>query len=116
MVHSAGDQVIENAGEGTDLVRSSAGHALADNVENLTLTGARAVNGTGNGAANVITGNSAGNVIIGGGGADTLTGAGGADGFQFAVLSDSAPGAADLTTDFGEKKVGRQDRPVGHRR
>ena len=106
IVYSASDQVIENPGEGTDLVRSSVSHALGANVENLTLTGTAAISGTGNGAANVIIGNSAANVLIGGGGADTLTGAAGADNFKFTDISDSTPGARDLITDFTGKKGG----------
>ncbi|MBA3755535.1 MAG: hypothetical protein H0X02_04615 [Nitrosomonas sp.] len=44
------------------------------NVENLTLTGVLAINGTGNGQANKITGNSANNQLVGGVGNDTLDG------------------------------------------
>jgi Ca2+-binding RTX toxin-like protein len=106
VVYAASDQVIENFGEGTDTVRSSASYALGDNVENLTLTGTTAINGTGNGLGNLIIGNSAANVIIGGGGVDTLTGGAGADLFKFIALSDSAPGAADLITDFISSKKG----------
>jgi Ca2+-binding RTX toxin-like protein len=115
IVYAASDQVIEQAGQGTDLVRTSLSYALGNNVENLTLTGTDAVNGTGNTLANVITGNSAANVISGGGGgdtligmggADTLTGGAGADLFKFTQLSDSGPGAADLITDFSGKKGG----------
>ena len=36
-VEETGDAIIENAGEGTDLVRSQVTHRLAANVENLTL-------------------------------------------------------------------------------
>jgi Ca2+-binding RTX toxin-like protein len=107
VVYSVTDQVIENPGEGTDTVRSSVSFALASNIENLTLTGISAINGTGNGLANVITGNAAANVITGGGGGDTLTGGAGADLFTFTAVSDSAPGAADLITDFtGGRKGG----------
>lgn len=107
VVYDGTDQVIEQSGEGTDLVRSSVSYALADNVENLTLTGASAINGTGNAVANVIIGNSAANLIIGVGGGDTLTGGAGADQFKFMDVSDSAPGTADLITDFrGGKKGG----------
>jgi Ca2+-binding RTX toxin-like protein len=107
--------VIENSGEGTDLVRSPLSNTLGDNVENLTLTGTAAINGTGNALANVMTGNSAANVItgggggdtlIGGGGGDTLTGGAGADRFKLTDISDSAPGAADLITDFNYGKGG----------
>ena len=100
VVYVATDQVIEKAGGGTDTVRSSVNYALGANVENLTLTGANAINGTGNDLHNVITGNSAANVIIGGGRADTLTGRGAADVFKYRALADSKKGAVDLITDF----------------
>ena len=48
VVDNAGDQVSENASEGTDLVQSSVAFSLAVNLENLTLTGSSAINGTGN--------------------------------------------------------------------
>ncbi|MCW5732497.1 MAG: VCBS domain-containing protein [Enhydrobacter sp.] len=64
---------------GTDRVESSVSFALGAFFENLTLTGANAIDGTGNGLANVLVGNGAANVLMGGGGADTLTGGGGAD-------------------------------------
>lgn len=104
IVHSASDAIIEQAGGGVDMVRSDVSYGLASNVENLTLTGTAAINGTGNGLANAITGNSAANVINGGGGADSLIGGAGADQFKFADISDSAPGAADLILDFSGRK------------
>ncbi|MCW5736693.1 MAG: VCBS domain-containing protein, partial [Enhydrobacter sp.] len=64
---------------GTDRVESSVGFTLGAFFENLTLTGVDAINGTGNGLANVLVGNGAANVLNGGAGADTLTGGGGAD-------------------------------------
>ncbi|MFB2892388.1 SdiA-regulated domain-containing protein [Aerosakkonemataceae cyanobacterium BLCC-F50] len=75
------DTIVENAGEGTDLVQSSITYSLASlpNIENLTLTGTAAINGTGNSSNNVITGNSAANVLDGGLGNDTLNGGAGAD-------------------------------------
>ncbi|WP_028970345.1 calcium-binding protein [Sphingomonas sp. URHD0057] len=115
IVYAGTDQVIEKLGEGTDLVRSSFSYTLGDNVENLTLTGAAAINGTGNGLANVITGNSAANTLIGGGGGDTLIGGGGgdmltggvgADRFTLTNISDSAPLTPDRITDFAGKKDG----------
>jgi Ca2+-binding RTX toxin-like protein len=75
----AGDIVIEYAGEGTDTVNAAISFTLADNVENLTLTGSGNINGTGNGDANVITGNAGNNTINSGFGDDTLNGGDGDD-------------------------------------
>ena len=52
---------------------------MAANVENLTLTGVDAINGTGNELANVLTGNTGANTLTGGAGNDTLDGGAGAD-------------------------------------
>ena len=68
---STGDTVVEAANEGTDLVLSNVTFTLGANVEHLTLTGAGAINGTGNSLNNVLTGNSAANVLTGGAGDDT---------------------------------------------
>jgi len=78
-VDNAGDVVTENAGEGTDIVSSSVTYTLAANIENLTLTDASAINGTGNELANVLIGNSGANTLNGGTGADTLIGGDGND-------------------------------------
>ena len=74
VVDNAGDLVTENANEGTDTVNASVSYALAANIENLTLTGSAAINGTGNALNNAITGNAAANVLDGGAGADILSG------------------------------------------
>lgn len=71
--------MIEYADEGTDSVLASVGYTLDENLENLTLTGERAINGTGNDLANVLTGNGANNRLAGGAGDDRLDGLGGAD-------------------------------------
>ena len=76
---NAGDVVTENVGEGIDWVHSALTYALGAEVENLTLTGATAINGTGNALDNVLTGNSAANVLFGRAGDDTLDGGAGAD-------------------------------------
>jgi Ca2+-binding RTX toxin-like protein len=79
VVDNTGDVVTENANEGVDLVRSSVTYTLAANVENLTLTGATAINGTGNTLNNALVGNSANNILTGGAGNDTLNGGAGSD-------------------------------------
>ena len=71
VIDDAADQAIELAGEGSDRVEASVSYTLGDNVENLTLTGSAAINGTGNALGNVLTGNSAANVLTGGLGDDT---------------------------------------------
>lgn len=78
-VDNASDVVTENASEGTDTINSSVALTLGNNVENLTLKGTAALNGTGNTLNNVINGNSAANTLNGAAGNDTLLGAGGDD-------------------------------------
>ncbi|MCW5738245.1 MAG: hypothetical protein KIS73_29250, partial [Enhydrobacter sp.] len=56
---------------GTDRVEVAFSFTLGAFLENLTLTGADAINGTGNELANVIVGNGAANVLTGGAGDDT---------------------------------------------
>ncbi|WP_173980030.1 calcium-binding protein [Magnetospirillum sp. UT-4] len=83
IVDQAGDRVIELAGQGVDTVVSYASsYKLAANVENLTLAGSGAQNGTGNDAANLIKGNGAANVLNGGNGDDHLVGGAGNDTLQ----------------------------------
>lgn len=67
------DATIEAAGEGIDTVKSNLTWALADNLDNLTLTGAAAINGTGNALDNVIIGNAEANMITALESNDTLT-------------------------------------------
>lgn len=77
IIDHAGVKITEATGEGTgsDLVQSTVSYTLDANVENLTLTGTAAVNGTGNALDNSITGNSGNNTLDGGlTGADVLAG------------------------------------------
>ncbi len=80
VVDNAGDEANENANEGTDTVQSSITYTISDaDVENLTLTGTKAINATGNASNNTLTGNSGANKLDGLGGADTMIGAAGSD-------------------------------------
>ncbi|MFM2275490.1 MAG: hypothetical protein RL211_1362, partial [Pseudomonadota bacterium] len=79
VVDNTADVVTEAASAGTDTVQASVSYTLGGNLENLTLTGTAAINGTGNTLNNVLTGNSAANTLTGGAGSDTLNGGAGAD-------------------------------------
>jgi Ca2+-binding RTX toxin-like protein len=79
VVDDAGDVLVELADGGLDTVEASVSHTLAPEVDNLTLTGTAAINGTGNGGYNLIVGNSAANTLSGLAGNDTLDGGAGAD-------------------------------------
>src|SRR6185436_2422912 len=65
-VVGVGDTVVEAANEGTDTVQSSVSWTLGANLERLTLTGAGAINGTGNILNNILTGTAGATVLTGG--------------------------------------------------
>ncbi|PPD38317.1 MAG: hypothetical protein CTY16_20355 [Methylobacter sp.] len=103
---TSGDVVTEAIGGGIDSIYTSASRTLAANVENLILIGSTAINGTGNGLANILVGNAVNNVLssgtgndtlIGGLGNDTLTGGAGKDAFRF---NTALAANIDKITDF----------------
>ncbi len=79
VIDSANDSIIEEANAGTDTVNSAISWTLGENLENLTLTGSSAIDGTGNAFNNTITGNSASNTLLGENGNDNLRGSVGND-------------------------------------
>ncbi|WP_162560038.1 peroxidase family protein [Methylotetracoccus oryzae] len=99
VVDTGGEITTELAGEGNDSVQSTISWTLAAEVENLTLLGTGAINGTGNAADNVITGNSGNNVLNGLAGIDTLIGGGGNDTY---VTTLTAAGALEDTVVVGD--------------
>lgn len=113
IVDSPGDVVVEedsniNTG-GNDEVKSSIAYTLGDKIENLTLIGDAAINGTGNSLGNFIVGNGAINGLDGGVGEDTIHGGfgndaiiGGADNDYLAGDNDNAsPENTGTDTLFG---------------
>jgi predicted extracellular nuclease/uncharacterized protein YjiK/Ca2+-binding RTX toxin-like protein len=93
-----GDAIVENPNEGNDLVRANITWTLNNNIENLTLLGTAAINGTGNGLDNTIAGNAAANILSGGGGNDTLNGGGGNDTLNGGDGNDILNGGAGADT------------------
>ncbi|MFZ4526239.1 MAG: DUF4347 domain-containing protein [Chlorobium sp.] len=79
VVDGAWYNIVEKDGQGIDTLQSSVSSGLSTNVENLTLTGSDAINGSGNSLNNIITGNSANNILFGGAGNDTIYGGDGID-------------------------------------
>jgi hypothetical protein len=75
VVNNAGDKVIETNASTTqiDMVQSWISYTLGANVENLRLMGTAALNGTGNGLANILYANAGNNVLNGGAGLDTVS-------------------------------------------
>jgi Ca2+-binding RTX toxin-like protein len=107
IVDVAGDVTTENANEGTDTVQSAITWTLGANVENLTLTGTTAINGTGNTLDNVLTGNSANNTLTGGAGNDTLDGGAGTDTMLGGIGNDTYVVAYtdDVTTENANEGI-----------
>jgi len=96
VVDSTLDVLVEAAAGGIDTVISTVSLTLAENVENLALDGAAALNGSGNTDANVLTGNAANNQLAGQAGNDTLSGGLGNDTLNGGTGNDLLSGGAGL--------------------
>ena len=99
-VDNVGDTVQENLDAGKDTVKSSVTYTLAVNVENLILTGASALNGTGNTLKNVLTGNAGANILNGLSGADTMIGGLGNDNYFVDNAGDAVTETSALATEI----------------
>jgi len=106
VVNHSGDKVIEAEKQGTDTVFASISHTLAANVENLTLTGCKAINGTGNSLTNILTGNGLANILKGADGTDTLKGGAGDDRLYGGLGKDLMIGGSGQDTFVFDTKLG----------
>jgi Ca2+-binding RTX toxin-like protein len=87
-VVAAGDTVIEALNEGTDTVLASVTYTLTNSVENVALTGAAAIDATGNSLDNILTGNAANNALDGQLGKDRMAGGAGDDTYWIDDVGD----------------------------
>ena len=118
MLKSADTVIVENAAEGKDTVNIGETFTLGANVDDLVLTGNKAIDGNGNELANALTGNNKANklsgldgddTLDGGKGNDELTGGNGADTFLFHKaggrdkIIDFVDGTDKIKLDLGAK-------------
>ena len=99
-IDDIGDVVTENVENGVDTVNSSISYTLKANVENLTLTGTAAIDGTGNVLNNILIGNTGANILNGSAGADNLMGGAGDDTYIIDNTGDLITEQVDEGTDL----------------
>ena len=101
-VDNLGDIVSETSTLSTeiDTVISTVSYAIKGYVENLTLSGTAAINGTGNTLNNRLTGNSADNVLNGLSGADIMVGGLGNDTYYVDNVGDIVSETSTLSTEI----------------
>ena len=121
------DVVTENAGEGTDTLRTTVSLTLGANVENGVIDGSTGLRLYGNELDNRLWGNAGDDIlrgydgndtinggggndnIWGGNGADTLTGGSGNDHFVYLSVDESTPTSYDTITDWTPDLSGTGD-------
>ncbi len=97
VIRGALDTIQENAGEGSDMVRTLIDYTLGDNLEHMILVSGD-INGTGNALNNTMTGSTGNNTLIGADGNDTLNGSDGDDILQGGVGNDQLIGGTGNDT------------------
>src|SRR5262249_1858782 len=98
----SGDKIGESGGSAdVDTVQSTIAYILGSNLENLTLTGTAAIDGTGNSLNNALLGNDKANTLSGLAGNDTLNGEGGRDLLMGGAGNDGIVGERDGDTLVG---------------
>jgi Ca2+-binding RTX toxin-like protein len=95
-VDSVSDSVNENAGEGTDWVRTTIDYTLSANVENGQVWGSAGHSLYGNDLNNLLYGGSGNDFIFGGNGADIIKGANGEDSLWGSWGNDTILGNAGI--------------------
>src|SRR5262249_52103113 len=101
-VDDAGDVVTENAGEGTDTVKTAiASYTLTDNVENLAAAAATGQTLTRHAALPIFSGSDGNDVLVGNDGNDSLDGGVGADAMSGGLGNDTytVDDAGDVVTE-----------------
>lgn len=100
VLNTTADRVTETSTGGSDTVVASVTYTLGNYLENLTLSGTNAINGTGNGSANVLVGNAGANTLNGLVGADTMRGGAGNDTYIVDNTFDTVVENSDEGTDL----------------
>ncbi|MDK2122631.1 calcium-binding protein [Parachitinimonas caeni] len=113
-VNLGGDQIVENAGEGTDTIETqSGGYTLQSAIENLRYAGTGNFQGYGNSLHNWLVGGSGNDTLVGNAGHDTLDGGAGRDTLVGGLDNDNLNGGADNDSLMGDSGNDRLQGELG---